>query len=58
MSNPDGLHIPEKTIAAVVDELAYRAKLNKPSHLRQFSTSEWDGMVDLVAGAMRETKRG
>lgn len=50
-----GLFIPDKTIAAVVDELAYRAKLNKPSDWR---TTEWDRIVELVAIAMRETSRG
>ena len=55
--NRDGLVIPEKTVAVVVDELAYRAKLNKPSEFTHTSTSEWDRMVEIVALAMKATSR-
>jgi hypothetical protein len=39
----------------VLEELVYRAKINKPSN--DWKTSEWDRMVDLVAEAMREPPR-
>ncbi|MBA2690061.1 MAG: hypothetical protein H0U63_04595 [Burkholderiales bacterium] len=51
MKRHDGLAIDEKSVTVLVDELAYRAKLNKPSN--QWKTSEWDSVVDQVALAMK-----
>lgn len=48
---PPDVIIPQKTISTVVDELAYKAKLHKPSS--DWKTSEWDRVVDLVAAAMK-----
>ena len=40
--------------SSVVDELAYWAKLNKPSP--DIPTSEWDRIVEMVARAMKQPK--
>lgn len=40
---------------AMLAELVYRAKINKPSN--DWKTSEWDRVVDLVVEAMRQPPR-
>jgi hypothetical protein len=40
-----------KVLSALIDGLAYNAKLNKPSN--DWKTSEWDRVVEQVAAAMK-----
>lgn len=44
-----------RALSALVDELAYNAKLNKPDNT--WVTSEWDRVVDLVADAMKAKRQ-
>lgn len=44
-----------RALSALVDELAYNAKLNKPDD--RWTTGEWDKLVDIVAAAMKTQRQ-
>jgi hypothetical protein len=44
-----------KALSALINELAYNAKLCKPDN--RWKTGEWDRVVDLVAAAMKAKRQ-